>query len=422
MSLMKTSVLNAISIVIKMATLLGINKIIAHFFGPSGFAIVGQFQNFTQMANLLASGAINTGVTKYTAEYIGDNESKVILWNVAFSYMFFCSIICSIFICFFSNEISTSLFSTIEYDYIICIFSVSLLFFSLNSFLLSILNGLKDIRGYIISNIAGSFFSFVFVCVLSVKFKFSGALIGLAIYQSLSFFITLFFCYQQQWFSPTVFRFVYNWSMMRNLSKFAIMGVASAICLPVAQMVIRNLLIHDVGIDAAGNWEAMLRLSNAYLTIITTSVSFYLLPRFSEIKKSSELANEMSFALKVIIPLSLLIILFVYLFRDVLISFLFSDRFVMMRDLFIPQLIGDFFRVISIIFAYHVIGRANFKLYVFNEIFFNFLFCFLTYIFVDAVGFLGVCYAYALSYFFCFVFLGLNFIIALKREIACEGT
>ncbi len=66
-----------------MLTLLGINKILAVYVGPAGYATLGQFQNAVQMISTLASGAINTGVTKYTAEYHEDDERQRAVWRTA---------------------------------------------------------------------------------------------------------------------------------------------------------------------------------------------------------------------------------------------------------------------------------------------------------------------------------------------------
>ena len=69
MNLIRTSLLNGVAVLIKMIALLGINKVLAVYVGPAGYAAVGQFQNAVQMITTCASGAINTGVPNYTAEY-----------------------------------------------------------------------------------------------------------------------------------------------------------------------------------------------------------------------------------------------------------------------------------------------------------------------------------------------------------------
>ena len=83
MTLIKTSLLNGIAVIIKMLTLLGLNKILAIYVGPTGYAALGQFQNAVQMITTFASGALNTGVTKYTAEYYEDEVRQHTVWRTA---------------------------------------------------------------------------------------------------------------------------------------------------------------------------------------------------------------------------------------------------------------------------------------------------------------------------------------------------
>lgn len=83
MNLVKTSFFNGIAVVVKMLTLLGINKILALYVGPSGYAALGQLQNALTMIITLSSGAVNTGVTKYTAEYVDEPSKQHAVWKTS---------------------------------------------------------------------------------------------------------------------------------------------------------------------------------------------------------------------------------------------------------------------------------------------------------------------------------------------------
>ena len=69
-------------------------KIIAIYVGPSGLAFIGQFQNFLSILMSFATGAINSGVVKYTAEYRDDEVEKqnfgvllfVLVWEQLFLF------------------------------------------------------------------------------------------------------------------------------------------------------------------------------------------------------------------------------------------------------------------------------------------------------------------------------------------------
>ena len=68
MTLLGTSFFSALAVLTKLATSLYLNKILAVYVGPAGYGVIGQFQSLVSMVTTFASGAVNTGVTKYTAE------------------------------------------------------------------------------------------------------------------------------------------------------------------------------------------------------------------------------------------------------------------------------------------------------------------------------------------------------------------
>ncbi len=59
MNLLKTSVLNGVAVLIKTATMFLLNKMLAVYVGPAGYAAIGQFQNFIQMITTFAGSAVN---------------------------------------------------------------------------------------------------------------------------------------------------------------------------------------------------------------------------------------------------------------------------------------------------------------------------------------------------------------------------
>ncbi|MEG2569553.1 MAG: oligosaccharide flippase family protein, partial [Acinetobacter sp.] len=177
--------LNGVAVLIKMIALLGINKVLAVYVGPAGYAAVGQFQNAVQMITTFASGAINTGVTKYTAEYESDSEKQRVVWRTAGTISISASIFLSILILIFSEELALWFLKDVSFAGVFLWFSLALVFFSLNSLLLAILNGKREIIRYVLANISGSLFSLIVTALLAMKLGLYGALVGLAIYQSL---------------------------------------------------------------------------------------------------------------------------------------------------------------------------------------------------------------------------------------------
>lgn len=408
MTLIKTSLLNGIAVIIKMATLLGINKILAVYVGPAGYAAIGQFQNSIQIITTFASGAINTGVTKYTAEYYESEEKQRTLWRTSGTIALIGSILTSVAILLFSKSLAVIFLQDEKYSSVFIWFAATLILFVLNNLLLAILNGKKEIQLYIVANIAGSLFSFIVTWGMVGILGLYGALVSLAIYQSLAFFVTFILCCKTTWF-----KFDYLFGRIEkeaaiNLAKYTLMALTTAACVPVSHILVRNHLGDTLGWDIAGHWEAMWRLSAAYLMLVTTTLSVYYLPRLSELKNTDSIKEEIIQGYKIILPIAALCGLTIYSMRDMIIGILFTKEFMPMRDLFAWQMLGDTLKIGSWLLAYLMLGKAMYKVFMISEILFASLFVLLTYALTKTHGLVGTSLAHAINYGLYWIFMYFN--------------
>ncbi len=250
----------------------------------------------------------------------------------------------------------------------------------------------------VVANIAGSFFSLIITGILAVKFHLYGALVALSIYQSVAFLVTLFLCYKANWFKFSYLFGKIDKVIAKKFAAFALMALVSALCVPLSQIVIRSYLTHEFGLNYAGYWEAMVRLSAAYLMLVTTTLSVYYLPRLSELSNIQDIKKEVYLGYKFIFPLAVVGGLLVYGLRDWVIELLFSPSFLPMRDLFLWQMIGDTLKIGSWILAYLMLSKAMTKLFITIEIIFSLSLIILTYISTHIFGFEGVSIAYLVNY------------------------
>ena len=405
MTLIKTSLLNGIAVVIKMLTMLGLNKILAIYVGPSGYAAIGNFQNAVQMITTFASGAFNTGVVKYTAEFYDEEEKQRQVWRTAGTIAIVGSVITGIGVSVFSKQIAYWFLKDESYNTVFIWFSITLVFFIFNTLLLAILNGKKEIHRYIVANIVGSIFSLAVTSLLAIQFGLHGALTALAIHPSFSFVVTLYLCYKADWFKFSYLFGGLDKEVLLNLSKFTAMALTSAACVPVSHILIRNLLGETLGWEAAGYWEAMWRLSAAYLMLVTTTLSLYYLPKLSELKEPADIKNEIIQGYKIILPVAASCSLVIFLLRDFIINVLFTEDFIPMRELFAWQMVGDTLKIGSWILAYLMLGKAMMKLYILTEISAAVFFYALTSYFVGVFGLEGVAIAHAINYLFYWILM-----------------
>lgn len=399
MNLLKTSFLTGISTIIKIIAGFIITKCVAMYIGPSGLAIVGQFQNFISIITILANGSINGGIIKYTSEYYNDYEKKSSIHSTAFFISIVCAIIVSLAVIIMHKYIAISILKDIKYSSIVLIFGFTLVIFSFNSFLMALLNGHKEIRKYVTVNIVSSIVTLIFTVSLVLLWGLYGALLSAATAQTVVFLVTIFFVLNSEWFNKNDFLKGCNRESLVKLGKFSLMAVVSAIAVPMSQIFIRNLLSDSISLDAAGYCQAVWKISDTYLLLITTSLSVYYLPRLSEIKDITELRKEIFSGYKIIMPIVITLALMIFCFKGTIINILFSDKFLPMSQLFAYQLIGDVIKIFAWLLSYVMVAKAMTRYFIISEIVSTITFIVFSKLLVDNFGLIGVSQAFALNYF-----------------------
>jgi len=398
MTLIKTSILSFIATAIKMLAALVINKAIAVYIGPAGLALVGQFQNFSQLVMTAAKGAINSGVTKYTAEYGKDSERIPILFSTASKISLVSSVIVGAGIVLFSQYASEYFLKSEDYTYVFVIFGFTIVLFVVNNLLLSILNGLKEIKTWVMINIIQSIYSLIFTTLLIVFLGLDGALIALVTNQSVIFLIVLWMLRKHQVIKLSNFKGAFDKPEAKKLGGFALMALTSAATIPVSHLIVRNYLGENLSWDDAGYWQAIWYISTMYLMVVTTTLSIYYLPKLSEITDKTELRKELLQGYKIIMPIVIVMSITIFLLKDFIIWLLFTKDFAPMRELFLWQLVGDVMKLAAWLIAYLMLAKAMTKTFITTEIAFSLSFVLLSIWFVEQYGLVGMSYSFAVNY------------------------
>lgn len=397
MTLVKTSMLSAVATLIKILSGFIITKVIAIYIGPSGLAIIGQLQNFIMLVKTVAGDFLKTAITKYTAEYENDENKKYDLWSSSFKLAFVLNFVVLVGLIYFSNDLSYSLFHTLEYAFVFKILAISLPFFVSNTILLAILNGQKQIKQYIFLNIVLSIVSLFIVVVLSVLYEVEGALVAYVVSQAIVFFITLIYLRKETWLKLKLFLFSVRKENIKKLLGFAIITLSAVLASNTSMIYIRNYISDTYSMSDAGYWQGVWLLSQVALSLITTSLATYFLPTLSVLTNKKALNKELTNAIYIIIPIAIVISLSMYFLREYIIIVLYSDQFMPMSQLFLWQMVGNVIKVLGWLFGYVLVAKAMVKYTVTTEILFAVIFIVSSIYFMRLYGLVGVTYAYAMS-------------------------
>lgn len=398
MNLVKTSLLSLASTTGKMLAGLAISKALAIYAGPSGLAIVGQFQNFIQLALTAAKGGLDTGITKYTAEYGQDKVRLSRLFGAALRVCTTCCLLVAIALIAAAEPLSQHFLRTGAYAYVIRLFGFTIGLFVLNSLLLAILNGLQEIRTYIAVNIVQSAVTLVLTTALIISLGVDGALIALVTNQSLVLFVVLWKLRRHPVICLAAFLGAFDRIEAKRLLKYSLMSLVSAIAAPLTSILVRDHITQNIGLNEAGYWQAIWYISSIYLTVVTTSLSVYYLPKLSAITDRRHLRAELLNGYAVILPIVMAVALGIYLTRELLIRILFTGEFAPMVELFRWMLIGDVIKLASWLVAYLMLAKAMTRAFIATEVLFSASFVLLSMVMTDRFGLVGVTYAHALNY------------------------
>lgn len=415
MSLAKASIWTAGSTLIKIGVGLIVVKLLAVAFGPGGVGQAGNFRQLITVLGVLSGAGIFNGVTKYVAEYHQQPERLQPLLGTSVSLVLgFSSLLAAVFV-FAATPIANALFGHDEYRHVIRALALIQMGIAYANLFLAILKGYRDAMGNALATIGGSLIGLAAYGLCFALGGYAGALAGLALVPALAVLPAGMLVLRRTPLSRRMLKPSWDNAMAGHLGKFILMALMTAVTLPVAYIMMRNLLAEHYGWDDVGIWQGVSTISDAYLQFVTASFTVYLLPTLSRLTDKKALSQEIVRALKFVLPAVAGVSFGVWLLRDFAIWLLFSSQFSAMRDLFVWQLVGDVMKVGAYVFGYLVIAKAALRFYLLTEVSQFLLLTLFSHWLIPIHGALGAAQAYMATYLVYFLLCCSVFIIYRRR-------
>ncbi len=398
--LVKAATLNTANISVKIIAGILISKFIAVYIGPQGMALIGNLRNFLSAIQSIAISGLYNGVVKFISQFKTNTLELTKTLSTVFYFGFFSSILLA-FLCYYNAAfINGLIFSkNYNYTYVVEALSIVLPFYALNMFAFSIMNGFAKYQILLIINIISQILGLLVTLLLIWQNNIDGALVAVVITPALNLLITIVgIAFRQNLMSSIKITDI-SFSILNKLSPYMIMALVSTIALPIVMIIIRNYLIAEIGMKAAGYWTAMTRVSDYYLMFINSLMALYILPRFAEINSRKAFRKEVFSFYKTIMPVFAGLLVIIYFSRSFLINILFTEDFRPVEDLFGYQLLGDFIRVLSMVIAYQFLAKKMFAHFIILEVFLFVSMYFSSVYLIDVFGLKGAVMGHCLSYF-----------------------
>jgi PST family polysaccharide transporter len=176
------------------------------------------------------------------------------------------------------------------------------------------------------------------------------------------------------------------------------MTLVSAVFVPVVFLSIRKITIAKLGLQQAGFWTTIDIFSGYYFLFIATLLSVFYFPKLAVAQSGNQTKKLFYQYFKTTIPIFGIGLILIYFLRTFIIKLLFDESFLPVANLFFYQLIGDFFKAISLVLAYNLIAKKHTFWYIVFEITSVSTMYFLSLYFLEIYKIQGILMAHCLTY------------------------
>lgn len=372
-----------------------LTKLFAVFLGPSGIALIGNFRSMLQLIVSSSSLGMQQGIIRFTSEFKEQHTAFQRLLGTSHIIYGLCSVLIGLTLFFFSNQLAVVVLQDTAYSWLFRILAFVVPLQGFHALYFSILQGLGNYKRVIWVEFLMSFLNLMVVGYATFTFDLIGALLAVACLPALYFVVSVLVLKAN---TPPIKIIWSNW-FAKNLFQYSLMTLFSGIAFPLLFIMIRNRISAVLGLEHVGYWEAMNQFSQFYFLLLNSIILMYVLPRITAKTSDSFYRNQVVDYLKKLMPLFFFFLMGLYLFRKQAILLLLSSDFNMVESLFGWQLLGDFFRALTLIFSVYFHARRMATAYIVIDMLLFISLLLFSYSWVDSLGLVGVVKAHFVSYF-----------------------
>jgi O-antigen/teichoic acid export membrane protein len=396
--ILKITSLNSVVVGVRLLISLVVQNLLAQYTGQSGIAKVGQIRNISAMLMSLSSLGVFNGIVKYVAEYKNNQEGLKKLFSTVYVLSTLATLSLSLVLFFCSENLSNWLFFSKSYAYVFQLLAVATPFIAMNRIFNGVINGLSAYKINAKIELIWYFLASLLLVVSLFFYNIQGVLLAIAITPIIQFSVLIFL------FGKTLREYIdfkqlsFQTPLLKTLLGFALMSFVGTVFLNFIEIELRTLISERVSENEAGVWTAMSSISKIYMQFLTIIFPIYVLPYYTEIKTIAGLKKQAIKIYTSLLPLIVLGMLLVYLFKNQIVKIIYTDDFLSMIPLFKWQLLGDFTRFLAVVLAYYFLSKNAFKYFISTELISLILYFFFSKKFITIYGTEGVVLANFVRY------------------------
>lgn len=343
-------------------------KVSAVYLGPAGMALVGQINNFLQVATGAIANGASTAIVNLTAAHASDPGDLRRLWGTAMRLVLGIAAATATVTAVAAAPLSAWLLLAREYWPVVVLAAVVMLMTVADNVILGALNGLQRVRLVASAAIASAIVEFCVFAGFTYLFGLWGGLLGIVLVYATKLAVSATIAFRSGILSPRSLMGHFDRHIARQIGHFYPMLLAQSVALPFGQILVRNAMIRGFGLEQAGYLQAAWRLSDMYVGVLTTALGLYFMAHFSSLQSDRERGALLRRTMGQMFVFTAVAAIGIYLFRDLIIRVVLTRRFEPMRDLLPFQLAGDVFKMVDYPLQMALVSQRRMRPYIFQAV------------------------------------------------------
>jgi O-antigen/teichoic acid export membrane protein len=345
----------AVSTTVRLVAGFVLLKYLALQFGPGTFGLLTQVMGVAAIFYMFAGGGITNGLIRNIAAAVSVQEHQ--RWMAAgFTINALSSLALAAIATMLGLFDGGATLGIPSYTWLYLVIALVQAVVGLGNVVLAYFSGTGDIRTFATAHIAGNTLSLFLLIILVQTAGLGGALFGLVLAPAITSLIAVW-----QFFLPRsrviCFRVLWERPLVMNLLSYAAVMVCGATAVPLAQLIIRLDMGKSLGWNFVGYWQAVAKVSDAYMLLIGVVFINYLLPKLSRLHEDASALRVLwrfgAWVLGIFVSAGTIM----YFARDYVILIVYSRTFLPASDLVLAQLIGDAARIGTLLLQYYLLSR-----------------------------------------------------------------
>jgi len=347
------------------------HKVIALLLNPSGMGLLGIYQSITNLTSTVSGIGINESGARQVALAFGTGDDLAIsrtylsLRRIAF----FTGICGSVLLLFSSKWVSLLTFNNSEHALDLVLLSVTLFFGAVSGGQLALIQGTRQINYLAKINVLGPFWGTILSIPIIYYLGMKGIVSYLIIMSATNIITSWWYSKKIKIIAPKT-----NWRksliVVKPLLTLGTAFMLGNLISVGANYLLRVFVIRNLGLDAAGEYQASTILSSVYVGILMKAMATDFYPRLSAASYSDQ---ECCILVNKQIETGLLLavpgVLATLTFAPLIIVLFYSSKFMLAVDLLRWQILGVFLQIITWPMGYILRAKGDGRMFIATELF-----------------------------------------------------